>query len=203
MATHRMKKEERIQQIQDVALSLVSKKALSAIRTAEIAQLANVSEATLFKYFKSKDDIFESIIVQFINFQHPTEDINKITTPEKFKLYLDRYMTSLINIENNRIPFLHLLIQISMDKHPLAITKYNQTVNGIWHIMENRIEYGKKYWNFNIKFETKIQVRLFHLSILMFLIEQEVFDAKLQDPFSLKDVKNIAINNLFTLLIDK
>lgn len=198
-----MKKEERIQQIQNVALSLVSKKTLSAIRTAEIAQLANVSEATLFKYFNSKDEIFESIIIQFINFQHPTEDINKITTPDEFKSFINKYMTSLINIENNRIPFLHLLIQISMDKHPLAITKYKQTVNGIWHIMENRIEYGKKYWNFNVNFETKIQVRLFHLSILMFLIEQEVFDAKSQDPFSLEKVKKIAVNNLFKLLTAK
>ena len=42
---------------------LYLKKTFSAIRTAKIAQLANVSEATLFKYFKSKDDIFESIII--------------------------------------------------------------------------------------------------------------------------------------------
>ena len=107
-------------------------------------------------------------------------------------------MTSLINIENNRILFLHLLIQLSMDKHPLAITKYNQTINGIWYIMENRI-WGK-YWNFNINFETKIQVLLFHLSILIFLIEQEVFETKLQGLFSLDEVKNIAINHFFKLL---
>ena len=112
-------------------------------------------------------------------------------------------MSSLINIDNNRIAFLHLLLQISMDKHPLAKVKYNQTVNGFWNIMENRIEYGKLHWNFNSNFNTKIQVRLFLLSVLMFLIEQEVFDAKLQDPFSLEKVKDTAIDNLFKLLIIK
>ncbi|MBC8196588.1 MAG: TetR/AcrR family transcriptional regulator [Candidatus Marinimicrobia bacterium] len=203
MAITRMKKEDRIQQIKDVTLSLISKKAISAIRTAEIARMANVSEATLFKYFNNKEEIFESIIEQFINFEHPNVDYEDITTPQKFREYLNTYMSSLINIDNNRIAFLHLLLQISMDKHPLAIVKYNQTVNGFWNIMENRIEYGKLHWNFNKNFNTKIQVRLFLLSVLMFLIEQEVFDAKLQDPFSLEKVKDTAIDNLFKLLIIK
>ena len=198
-----MKKEERIQQIKDVTLSLISQKAISAIRTAEIARMANVSEATLFKYFKNKEEIFETIIEQFINFEHPNEDIEKITSLKKFREYLNTYLSSLIDIDNNRIAYLHLLLQISMDKHPLAKVKYNQTANGFWAIMENRIEYGKKYWNFNTNFDTKIQVRLFLLSVIMFLIEQEVFDAKLQDPFSLEDVKNTAIDNLFKLLIIK
>ena len=140
MAITRMKKEDRIQQIKDVTLSLISKKAISAIRTAEIARMANVSEATLFKYFNSKEEIFESIIEQFINFEYPNIDYEEITTPQKFREYLNTYMSSLINIDNNRIAFLHLLLQISMDKHPLAKVKYNQTVNGFWNIMENRIE---------------------------------------------------------------
>ncbi len=200
MATLRMKKKDRINQIKHVTLSLIKEKPLGDIRTLEISQNVGISEAGLFKYFNSKEEIFESIIQQYIEYRHPHIDPSEIDSPVKFKNFLNEYVDSMMNIKGYRIAYLRLLLQISMNKHPLAKKKYDQLVTGLWSVMENRIEYGKKHWGFTSVFNTPIQVRLFHLSILMFLIEQEVFEAKAEDPHCLKEVKKTAINNLFKLL---
>ncbi len=60
MAT-RMKKEARRSQILDIALSIVHTKGIHSLTLREIADRAGVSEAALFRHFKSKEDIVDSL----------------------------------------------------------------------------------------------------------------------------------------------
>jgi AcrR family transcriptional regulator len=197
MALHRMKRKDRMKQILDCTCELLGKKSLDAIRTAEIAEKAGVSEATLFKYFKSKDELTSRIIESYLEKSHPLVEAGGIKTVKEFRKFIDSYLTSMITIDKKRIPYLRLLLQISMQKHPLAKQKYTKVMDGFWNIAEDRIEYGKKHWGFNTDANGSIQIRLLHLSILMFVLEQEVFGAKEYDPYELDEVKNIAIDNFF------
>jgi hypothetical protein len=67
--------------------------------------------------------------------------------------------------------------------------------------LEDRIKYGQKHWEFNSDLDIKIQIRLFHFSVLMFLIEQEIFNAKEIEYFDINNIKDTAINNFFDLLV--
>ncbi|NOZ07643.1 MAG: TetR/AcrR family transcriptional regulator [FCB group bacterium] len=195
-----MKKEDRISQILAVTLELLITKPIAEIRTLEIARAAGISEGTLFKYFSTKDEIFESIIARYVSHQHPLRAVSEIQTVSDFRQFIDEYLSSMISIHPERIAYLRLLLQISLIQHPLAKSKYAQTMQGFWRIMEDRIEYGKRHWSFDPAFNTKIQIRLFHLAVLMFVVEQEIFHAKEQDPHDLIEMKEEAINNLFKLL---
>ncbi len=200
MVSVRMKRKDRMEQILDCALELVGEKPLASIRTAEIAAKAGISEGAMFKYFATKDDIIEGIRQRYLKFSHPLKSASEINTEDSFREFLDSYLQSMIAATPQRIAYLRLLLQISMDQHSMALKKYEKIKNGLWNIMENRIEYGKKHWGYNPTFNTKIQTRLFHMAILMFFIEQEVFGAKVLDPQDLNEVKQVLIENLFTLL---
>ena len=200
MPTKRMKKEDRINQILDVTLGLIQSTPIAGIRTLQIAKTAGISEGALFKYFTTKEEIFERIIQRYMDSTHPLIPKEEINSKEAFRDFIETYITSMTHVCPERIAHLRLLLQISINKHPLAKRKYNQVMDGFWDIMEDRIEYGKIHWSFDKNFDTRIQVRLFHLSILMFLIEQEVFEARETDPYDLQDVIRIAVDNLFKLL---
>ena len=56
------KRDETQQRIIGSAIKIIAEKGYSAAKTQEIAHMAGTSEATVFKYFKSKSGILEMII---------------------------------------------------------------------------------------------------------------------------------------------
>ncbi len=200
MALKRMKREERIEQILKCTLDLIGQKSIDSIRTAEIAAAAGITEGALFKYFSTKDEIFESIMSRYIGTSHPLRTAEEIETVEQFRQFIDDYLSSMITPTPQRIAYLRLLLQISMARHELAFRKYEQVVDGFWLVTENRIEYGKRHWGFRKDVDAATQSRLLHLSLLMFFMEQEVFDAKSIEAFDMNKVKKTVIDNFFHIL---
>ncbi len=60
--TKRLTGEERKDQIAEAAKHVFSRKGFAGTKTREIAEAAGVSEATIFKHFKNKDDLYRHII---------------------------------------------------------------------------------------------------------------------------------------------
>ncbi len=58
----RLKAEERKAQIVEAALQLFSEKGFSGTRTKEIARLAGISEALVFRHFKSKEELYNEAL---------------------------------------------------------------------------------------------------------------------------------------------
>jgi AcrR family transcriptional regulator len=60
--SERLKGEERRRVIIDAALTLFSRKGFRGTTTKEIAEAAGCSEATIFKYFTTKDELYSAIL---------------------------------------------------------------------------------------------------------------------------------------------
>ena len=58
----RLSADERKKQIVDASIRVFSKKGFQGTKTIEIAKAAGISEATIFKHFKNKDDLYKQII---------------------------------------------------------------------------------------------------------------------------------------------
>ncbi len=200
MSTQRLPREQRIEQILDATLGLIREKPIPSIRSAEIARAVGISEAALFQHFARKEDVFEQIIRGYVHCRHPLAPAEEIESVEDFRAVIEEYVESMMRLLPRRIAYLKLLLQISMNRHPLARTKYEQVRDGFWALMEDRIEYGKRHWGFDPDFDTRAQVRLFHLGLLMFFIEQEVFGADEYDRFDMAEVRTMAVDNLLALL---
>ena len=80
-------REARRSSVLEAARSLVREKGFNGTTTREIAERCELSEATLFFYFKSKDEIFTSLLFESIDFMaRGTEEIRLARVEPKQKL---------------------------------------------------------------------------------------------------------------------
>ena len=175
---------------------------MDSIRTKDIASAIGASEATMFKYFDSKEDILESVIKEYIQSRPLNFNAEEVTTLKDFKKYLHKILDFTFDTSSNRNKNVSLIIQTSLKKHPISNWNYKNLKDEVWSFIEDRIEYGKKHWNFAKSIDSKIQSRLFYYAPIMFYIQMELFDAKSIEKFDYKKVKKIHVENFIKVLTD-
>ena len=197
-----MKKEQRIEQIKKKTLNLITHNgSMDSIRTKDIAKAIGASEATMFKYFDSKEDILESVIKEYIQSRPLNFNAEEVTTLKDFKKSLHKILDFTFDTSSNRNKNVSLIIQTSLKKHPISNWNYKNLKDEVWSFIENRIEYGKKHWNFAKSIDSKIQARLFYYATVMFYIQMEIFGSKSIEKFDYKKVKKIHIENFIKILM--
>ncbi len=198
-----MNKEQRIEQIKKKTFNLIAHNgSLDSIRTKDIASAIGASEATMFKYFDSKEDILESVIKEYIQSRPLNFNSEEVTTLKGFKKYLHKILDFTFDTSSNRNKNVSLIIQTSLKKHPISNWNYKNLKDEVWSFIEDRIEYGKKHWNFAKSIDSKIQSRLFYYAPIMFYIQMEIFDSKSIEKFDYEKVKKIHIENFIKVLTE-
>ena len=196
-----MDKDQRIKQIKKKTFNLITDNgSMDSIRTKDIANAIGASEATMFKYFDSKEDILESVIKEYIQSRPLNFNAEEVTTLKDFKKYLHKILDFTLDTSSNRNKNVSLIIQASLKKHPISNWNYKNLKDEVWSFLEDRIEYGKKHWNFAKSIDSKIQSRLFYYAPLMFYIQMEIFDGKSIEKFDYEKVKKIHVKNFIKLL---
>ena len=173
---------------------------MDSIRTKDIAGAIGASEATMFKYFDSKEDILESVIKEYIQSRPLNFNTEEVTTLNDFKKSLHKILDFTFDTSSNRNKNVSLIIQTSLKKHPISNWNYKNLKDEVWSFIEDRIEYGKKHWNFAKSIDSKIQSRLFYYAPIMFYIQMEIFDSKSIEKFDYKKVKKIHVENFIKVL---
>lgn len=196
-----MDKDQRIKQIKKKTFNLIAHNgSMDSIRTKDIAGAIGASEATMFKYFDSKEDILESVIKEYIQSRPLNFNTEEVTTLKDFKKYLHKILDFTFDTSSNRNKNISLIIQTSLKKHPISNWNYKNLKDEVWSFIEDRIEYGKKHWNFAKSIDSKIQSRLFYYAPIMFYIQMEIFDSKSIEKFDYKKVKKIHVENFIKVL---
>ena len=101
----------------------------------------------------------------------------------------------------SRVPYVSLLIQISLKGNSIAQENFKD-LKKVWAIIEDRIEYGKKHWNFSDSVDSKLQTRLFYFAAVMYYIQMEVFNRKSVETFDVKEVKETLLANFLKILTE-
>lgn len=179
----RMSKEDRKEQIIQSAMKLFVKNGYNATTTASIAEEAEISEVTLFRYFSSKEELFiaglEPIIM--ISLEKSINESESLEAIEKLKyLIKDRVQFASKNHE-----VLKLILMESQINPELVSDNY---INKIISIMEESIEQT------GIKLNNKdLSSRLLMGSLLSFLYFPETDSDKIDDY----------VNNLVEMLMNQ
>ncbi len=112
--------------ILETALKLFSQKGYLGATTKEIASLAGVAEITLFRYFPSKEVLFEEVINNFSFYPKLKEILNEI----KDKPYREALITIasefLILLKSKKE--LIKIMQCEMERYPDKIQKIHDTI---------------------------------------------------------------------------
>ena len=130
--------DERRQQLLQVAMRLFSEKGFSGTTTKEIAQAAGISEATVFKHFANKDELYSAILDRkSINHDltNPFEKIAaNIAAKDDFGVF---YKMALNALEKHRKDedFLRLMLHSALEGHDLARIFFENFITGVYEYL--------------------------------------------------------------------
>ena len=199
-----MKKDDRINQITEKTLELINKKgSVDALRTKDLADAIGASEATIFKFFESKEEILDTVIRRYIHRKPLKIQASDLKTLDDFENFLREILDTSLDTSPSRVPYVSLLIQISLKGNSIAQENF-EDLKKIWAIIEDRIEYGKKNWNFSDSVDSKLQTRLFYFAAVMYYIQMEVFNRKSveSESFDVIEVKETLLANFLKILTE-
>lgn len=160
-------------------LKLFSKKGFHATTTAEIAHEAGVSEGTIYKYFKSKDDLLAKLLSPMLteikdNFFVQLDDYHDLTKLISF-LVEDRIQFLLINFD-----FLKLFIQeLLTDNKIIDLIKTEVTgKNGVFAYFD---DLKKRFGEINSDLTSIQLLRIFISPIFVYVVQVKVFGINSSD----------------------
>lgn len=160
-------------------LKLFSKKGFHATKTAEIAHEAGVSEGTIYKYFKSKDDLLAKLLSPMLteikdNFFVQLDDYHDLTKLISF-LVEDRIQFLLINFD-----FLKLFIQeLLTDNKIIDLIKTEVTgKNGVFAYFD---DLKKRFGEIHSDLTSIQLLRIFISPIFTYVVQVKVFGINSQD----------------------
>lgn len=146
--TTRMSGDERRIQLIKVAISLFSRKGFNGTTTKEIAESAGVSEATLFKHFANKHELYNAIL----DYKSCEAGIEQIFTlfeeatqrdlDEKDVFY--QMMLQILNYHEKDEEFLRLLLHSALDGHEFAQLFVSRKIAPLYESMSHYINGRQK-----------------------------------------------------------
>jgi len=122
-ATSRMTAKSRRQQLIETAIRLFSQKGFRGTTTKEIAVAAGVTEAIIFRHFKSKDDLYAAIL------DHKACEANLNKKLDELRVYAERrdderlfrtVAAKILGHHRRDRDFLRLMLYSALEKHELA-----------------------------------------------------------------------------------
>ncbi len=121
--TGRMAGDERREQVLRVAMKLFSENGFSGTTTREIAGAAGISEATVFKHFANKEELYTAILDYKACSQgldNPFDDIaEKFEQKDDFGIFYHIALEALTHHEDD-CTFLRLMLHSALEEHNLA-----------------------------------------------------------------------------------
>lgn len=190
----RIPAEERKQQIINAAMKVFATKGFQGTRTKDIAKAAGVSEAMVFKFFKNKDDIYNSIISKVINDVKDHKEFSDMQSQDDdFTTVLKEVILQVIN-DNEKDPTFLRLMLYSLLEEPKFVHSFMKThllgqMDVLTKVIEKGVENGK-YRRFNPNLAAHI------LEYMMggYCIEQLVLGLDKSESFDKNEVAETMID---------
>lgn len=145
--------------ILETALKLFSQKGYLGATTKEIASLAGIAEITLFRYFPSKEILFEEVINNFSFYPKLKEILNEIKD-KPYKEALVIIALEFLNLLESKKELIKIM-QCEMERYPDKIQKIHDTI--IYNTIQLLSSYFKTLQERGVlrKFESEIGAQAF------------------------------------------
>lgn len=199
----RMAGDERRQQIIDSAESLFSENGFRGTTTKTIADRAGISEATVFKHFANKDELYRAILDQkscSSLFTDPFEKMESaIAERDDFAVFYTMALSALTNHRDDT-SFLRLMMHSALEGHDLAITFIETFIKQIYDHIGSYIKMRQKEGGFR-EMEPRVVVRAFsgmfvHHSLNNLLWDKDQKILKISDEDAAKEFATILLQGI-------
>lgn len=147
-----MNKEERQEEVIQSALALFIEKGYKGTTTSEIAKMANISEVTLFRHFKSKEELFMAGVKPILQVS-----LNKMKLDPSLNSFEDQLKDALLH----RIMYIthhHDVIKLILNEHILLADYANLIEQMVQDLQETLFSYDIKK---NIELKQRLLMGMF------------------------------------------
>lgn len=159
----RMTGDARKMQICQVAMRLFSENGFSGTTTKEIANAAGVSEATVFKHFSNKDELYTSILDNKAcqhGFDNPFGEIaDKLEQKDDYGVFYGMALHALDHQQADA-DFLRLMMHSALEGHELARVFYEGFITHVYNFLGQYISERQRDGTFR-EVEPRVIVRAF------------------------------------------
>ncbi len=135
-------REEKIQTIKDAALDLFAQTGYHNTSVRQIANKTGMSKGLLYNYFKSKDDLLKSIIVDFVdeNLKYFDPNNDGILTDDEFYLFLSKSFEMVQQKPRHWKLFMTLTMQPEVMKivEQIAVEISSNIVSVLYNFFQNK-----------------------------------------------------------------
>ena len=163
-----MSGDERRDQILQAALELFSKHGFAGTTTKEIARMAGVSEALVFRHFATKDELYNAILEgkacqmrAFRSLNGDNDELAKAMTEKDDGTVFYRLALGALDAQQSDPRFMRLLIFSALEEHDLSERFFKESVTRIYDFIGDYIRTRQKDGAFR-KVDTSVVVRAFH-----------------------------------------
>jgi AcrR family transcriptional regulator len=201
--TTRMAGDERRRQILEVAMHLFSKNGFAGTTTKKIAEAAGVSEATVFKHFANKDEIYADILDHKAcnhGLENPFREIaEQLEKKDDFGVFYGMALNSFRHHREDR-DFMRLLLHSALEGHELARMFFESYVVEMYEFLSNYIRRRQEDGVFR-EVEPKIIVRSFVGMIIHHSLNNTLWDKdqkllKISDEDAAREFATILLNGI-------
>jgi len=188
--------EERRLQILRVAVSLFSQKGFRGTTTKEIAHMAGVSEAMVFRHFANKDDLYDAILDHKAcsgDTLNPEQIVAEAIAQKDDRAVFERLARAALDHHDQDPEFQRLLMYSALERHKLAEMFFEKFVLRVYELLGNYI--GLRQQDGAIrKMEPALIVRAFVGMVIHHSLNNNLWDPERR----LLDVSNEDAARFFT-----
>lgn len=163
-----MNKEDREKELLQAALNIFIEKGYKGTTTAEIAKKADISEVTLFRYFKSKDEIFMLSVKPVI--EESLEMLKLDASHEKFKDALRQALIQRVQYINKH----HLVIKLILNEQML-LDEYQNVIDEMVKSLQ------KVLFSYGLKEKIELKQRILMGMFLSFLYHPDTKQTRIEE----------------------
>jgi TetR/AcrR family transcriptional regulator len=199
----RMTAEERRSQILEVAMKLFSENGFSGTTTREISNAAGISEATVFKHFANKDELYTAILDDKAcnhGLTNVFEDFaEKLEQKDDFGLFYGMALKALEDHDDD-CDFLRLMLHSALEDHDLARLFFDEFITKIYEVLGDYIRQRQADGAFR-DVEPRLVVRAFvgmfiHHSLNNILWDKERKLLKISNEEAAREFATILLNGI-------
>lgn len=199
----RMAGDERREQIIKAAMRLFSENGFRGTTTKEIAKASGISEATVFKHFANKEELYADILDHKAcnhGLEDPFKEIaGELAAKDDFGVFYGMALNAFRHHKEDQ-DLMRLLLHSALEGHELARMFFESYVAGMYEFLSNYIRQRQKDGVFR-EIEPKIVVRSFvgmiiHHSLSNILWDKEQKLLKISDEEAAKEFATILLNGI-------
>lgn len=181
------KREDTEQQILNAAIKLISEKGYNAAKTNEIAEMANTSEAIIFKYFKTKKGLLTAIVykaIELLGHELAYKPISNILKTHRERP-LDEVMDLVIDDRINLILKNHMILKVLLseiqyhsDLRDVAVAK---VANPIFEDFKDFMAYHREQGSVDPQLDDEVIIQTIFSVLFIGVIKRVIMDTGMDE----------------------